>query len=304
MKKETMIQEIHDRFISEGGTEAEWNDKNAHTKQYLVSKNSYIRSVKSIEHFRKSSQPLIKFLKEDLQVTKFEKVERAHLEKYLCHRASLGLSAWTISSDLLTVNKLFGENITKAELHLPSRLHRNIVKGRHGPVAPNRVSLLEKHRDEITIAKATGIRRSSFSTISRSSFVFGDDGLPRSIRVTEKGGRYRESIVLFPYREEVLRIISEPERDNEPIFKNKLDSHLNIHYYRHEFACETIRMLAQEEARGEKYFRGELDIPIQISEHDLQRYPDGICGFSRESAYLTSIMMGHSRLEILRNYLY
>lgn len=295
LKKTEMIELIHQDYIDNGGTERDWQEN----KNIIIRKNDYIRSVGSIEVLRSAARPFVEYCKEN-DIKKFEKITRTDLENYLKHRNEQGYSPHTLSRDLHFCNKIFSQNIEKKELGLPSRYVSNITKGRSG-MPQNRPGLLEKCRDQLDMIKATGMRRESVTKFTKKDITYRD-GEPIQIYLKEKGGRERNAYILPQYRERVKKILNQAA-DDGPIFR-EYDKHCNGHYYRAQYAKELIKQLQDEKERGIAFYRGEIKPQGKLSKHDRERYPDGFRGYDKKLIAEVSCNLGHSRVEILKSYLY
>lgn len=297
MKKAEMVELIHQKYLEEEkATEKDWQEN----KTMIIQKNEYLRSCGSIEVMRSASRPFIDFMKNELGIKKFEKVEREHLELYLKYRYEKGYSAYTISRDLHFVNKLWNENITKKELGLPSRKVKEIKKSRSG-LAKDRPGLLDKCRDEITFITACGMRRDSVNRIKKSDISFNDKGEPYKIHLKEKNGLERDAWILLEYRPQLMEILRNVPNDRE-IFPGQLDKHLGTHYLRHEYALKLITEL--EKGQDSAYYK-EMGKRGRISAYDKTHYPDGkYKGYDLKLICEVSANLGHGRAEVIKHYLY
>lgn len=295
LKKAEMIELIHQDCIDNGMTEKEWQEG----KNKIIMKNDYLRSIGSIEVMRAAAKPFIEYCKEN-GIKKFEKVEREHLENYLKYRNEQGYSAHTLSRDLHFCNKIFKENIQKREIGLPSRLTRNITKGRSG-MPQNRPGLAQKCRDQLDMIRATGMRRASVTAFTRQDIIYKNNE-PTQIRLLEKGGKERLAYILPDYRERVKEIISKAPESGS--FFKEYDRHCNGHFMRAEYAKELINQLQYEKEHNIAFYRGEIEPQGRLSKHDQKRYPDGFRGYDKDVCCECSSNLGHNRIEILKNYLY
>lgn len=296
LKKADMIAELRQNYLANGGTESDWQQH----KNYIISKNPYIRSVGSIEVMREAGRVFCAYCAEN-GIKKYEKITRDDLCNYLKYRQSCGMSAWSLSRDLHFANKVFSENITKAEVGLPSRLTSAIKRGRNGQPA-NRPGLMRKYQHQIEVVKATGIRRSSVTRITKADFIYKGEE-PVQLRVREKGGKERCCFILPGEHRERVKELLRTAPDTGPIFQS-YDRHINSHFFRHEYAVELLNMLQEQKDRGRDFYDAEIAHQGKISKHDVERYANGYHGFSLDVIAEASANLGHARAEIIKNYLY
>jgi len=291
-----MIAELRQNYLKSGATELDWQKH----KNYIISKNSYIRSVGSIEVIREAGRVFCAYCAEN-GIKKYEKITREDLCNYLKYRQSCGMSAWSLSRDLHFANKVFSENITKAEIGLPSRLTSNIKRGRNGQPA-NRPGLMQKYRSQIEVVKATGIRRSSVTRITKADFIYKGSE-PVQLKVREKGGKERCCFILPGEHRERIKEILRTAPESGPIFKN-YDRHINSHFFRHEYMVELLNMLQEQKDHGRDFYDSEIPHQGKISKHDMDRYDNGYLGYSLDVIAEASANLGHARAEIAKFYAY
>lgn len=296
LKKEQMIKQMKTEYLKNHDS----------LKGFDYRKNPYIRSLKSADAMRQEQKIFVKFC-HSIGIKKFEHVDRHILQKYLLSRNDkdsqfYSKSAWSISRSLHFANKLWQQDITKRELSLPSRLQRNVTRGRNGQ-PKDRPLIIEKNRAAIDLVSATGMRRSSVTRVTYSCFNFLPDGSPVSVTLPpEKGGKIRTSYILPSMRSTVLDIIT-PFKDSTSTIIQTVSKDLNLHWYRHEYAESLLNQLLEEHSRGEKYFRnGEFECHFNITkkERAMQNWhniPVQICG-------MISSNLGHNRVCILASYIW
>lgn len=156
-----------------------------------------------------------------------------------------------------------------------------------------------QYADQITIAKATGIRRASITRITTSDCVRNRTGQVVGIRVVEKGGKERVAPVLNAYKEQVTAIVDKAPVASEPLFTT-YDSHIDNHRFRAAYCAALLRQLEQEQAQGKPWFGGDLNAQnyIHLSGRD-KHVGDSYRGYPTQIVAAVSVAMGHNRLEII-----
>jgi hypothetical protein len=309
MKKKEMIESCKKQYKKEHGSDEDWED-------YMAMKNECLRSTNSIQTMRAAQKPFVAWAKsQQVPLKKFEKITRDDLCRYLVDRSIQVMpggtererSAWVISRDLHFCNKVFfhltkDNPITKKELKLKLRSQNEVVRGRsNNGVDAKRKGLWEKCKDQITVARGTGMRRESMTKITYGHFKFNKEGLPVQIHLVEKGGRPRDAYILPRFQEEIKAIIEPHKGSDKPIF-SFYDSHVNNHRFRHEYAMELLAQVIREHENGEPYFQGDAKPIFKLTEKEKNRKTwRGIdvivCG-------LVSQMLGHNRVEVLKSYIW
>jgi len=162
-------------------------------------------------------------------------------------------SAWTVKQSLSAINKIFNYNLNGKELGLKKRDYKNIKRSRKGP-DPNRPGLLEKYKEQIFLIMACGCRRDSVTRVTFDDIIF-ENGIAVKVKLTEKGGKYREAPILKKYQKEFTQMIKKYENCNENIFK-EFDNHVAAHYYRHLYAMDLYNELCETMEPTGKYYKG------------------------------------------------
>ncbi len=314
MSKAEMVQLCKEQYIEKNGSDKGWADR-------MALKNDYLRSINSIETMRAAQKSFVDWAKSKDNpnpITKFEKITRADLERYLIDRSEEKLpdgttrerSAWTQSRDLMYINKVIlqsehlkhEQQLTKRELGLKSRCLSQITRGR-GDIIPSNRPGLERERDKMDIARATGARRWSMTRITFDKFHCNEEGIPTSVTLTEKGGKTREAYILPAYQERIRDIIEPHRGSSEPIF-DKYDRHINNHKLRSQYCKDILAQLQKEHDAGEKYFRGEFSVEYKITDKEKEMFPHGFHGHPLIVAAQCSQVLGHCRIDVLKNYDY
>lgn len=308
-KKKEMVEICKNQYIKENGSAKGWNNN-------LAEKNEFLRSVNSIKTMRAAQKSFFIWAKsQNLPIKKFERVTRNDLCKYLVDRSVQTMpdgskkerSAWVISRDLHFCNKVFShltkdKPIEKKELGLKNRHQDDVARGRgNNGVDPKRIGLLEKCKNQITMARGTGMRRESMTKITYDNFTFNKEGMPIQVALVEKGGRFREAYILPGFQEKIKHIL-EPHKDSgKPIF-NSYDSHVNNHHFRHKYALELLEQVKREHKEGKPYFQGEVEPNFKLTktEEKMKTWR----GIDVQVCGLVSQMLGHNRIEVLKSYIW
>lgn len=310
MSKAESIQLCKEAYIEKNGSDKGWSDR-------MAMKNDHLRSINSIETMRAAQKPFVDYMRSH-GVTKFEKITREDVERYLVDRAEQKMpdgtirerSAWTISRDLMYANKVILQaehlkhepQLSKAELGLRSRCLSQITRGR-GDIIPSNRPGLEREREKMDIARGTGARRWSMTRITFDKFHYNEEGMPTSVTLTEKGGKTREAYILPAYQERIRDIIEPHIGSTEPIF-NTYDRHINNHKLRSQYCKDILSQLQREHDAGEKYFRGEFSVQYKITDKEKEMFPHGFHGHPLIVAAQCSQVLGHNRIDVLKNYDY
>ena len=308
LKKSEMIDLLKSSFLENGGLEEDWQE----VKQSYINHNPYIRSCGSLDLMRSKATPFVEWAKEN-GIKKFEKVTREDCCNYLKYRENVvlpngkKLSAWTISADLHFLNKIIIQTrkeetapITKKELGLSSRKLSDIQRGIN--LHEKRPGLNEKCKDQFDFIRGCGARRYSIEKgVDKSAFIRSSSGELLQVHLKEKNGRERDAYILPQYRDRIEEIIRQTPGDR--LF-GKIDKHANYHQFRKEYAQTLINQLTREREQGLKpYQNGEIERQGHLNTHDAERYHDYYRGYDISDCLEVSSALGHSRLEVLKNYL-
>lgn len=227
-------------------------------------------------------------------------------EDYLRAKFDGGKSAWSITTASAAINKAMGWELSPSKLGLPIRSKEHIARSRIPRAHDQReFTGFEK---QITMAKGTGIRRMSVTTMVPNDFIRNSDGVIIGVRVKEKGGRQRVAPVLNDYRKVVTEIVDDAALKNggsAPIF-DKYDIHIDNHSFRAEYAAALLHQLEQERAADIPLFGGaySLDEYCHLTGKDRNR-KEKTAGHDTDLLGAVSGALGHNRIEVvLRHYLY
>lgn len=269
---------------------------------YEHNKTVGIHSYKSFDTYKSSCKQFVKWAKEnDKGIRNIEDVKEEHVKDYIKHRADTGKSAYTYSKDLAALNKVFGTSVTKQDCGVATRSYKDISNNRELKEHHNHINY-NNYKDEITILKATGMRRESLDKINPDSFKYDEKGYPVSVKLVEKGGKYREAEIIKDYRQDVKSVLEERLERNgydreKPVFEH-IPSRLGTHRFRQEYARETYNNYIKEHGTG----------TMRLSDTNEKAYEDDkrteLRGYDVAALKHTTQNLGHNRLDIvIYNYL-
>ena len=227
-------------------------------------------------------------------------------EDYLKMMHEKKQSAWSIATAAAALNKAMGWDLSPAALGLPSRRKADITRSRVPRAHDSRD--FTAYADQITSAKATGIRRQSMLVIRPTDCVRDSQGLVIGVAVVEKGGRHRVAPVLAACRADVTRIVDQAIQahgEDAPLF-NRYDPHIDNHRYRAEYAGALLHQLEDERTSGRPLFGGafELGDYAHLRGKDVRRRAV-TQGHDTDLLAAVSGALGHARIDVvLKHYLY
>jgi hypothetical protein len=282
--------------------EAKQAAKDAYLKEhgnligYNPAKVDGIFSLGTMKTYRAAMEPFAQWCGQH-GIKNANQITEGHATAYLQEREHAGLSAWTVSRDLSAINKALGYDLSKRELGLSERRKADITRSRKATENDNRK--FNKCKDQITVAKASGLRRASITRITPNDCVRNQNGQVVGIRVVEKGGKERVAPVLNDYKDKVTAIVDRATEATAPIF-NTYDSHIDNHHFRAEYCSNLLKQLESEEAEGKPWFGGDLRKGdyIHLSSRDA-KCGDTYHGHPTQVVAAVSGAMGHNRLEII-----
>ena len=221
---------------------------------YEHNKTVGIHSYKTFDTYKSSCKQFTNYLKENHKgIKNIEDIKESHIKDYIKYREESGCSAYTYSKDLAALNKVFGTNLTKQDCDVATRSYKDISNNRELKEHHSHINY-SNYRDEITILKATGMRRESLDKVNVDNFRYDSKGYPVAVKLVEKGGKYREAEIIRDYREDVKSVLTERlERNNydreKPIFEH-IPSRLGTHRFRQEYAKEVYDNYIKEHGTG------------------------------------------------------
>lgn len=173
------------------------------------------------------------------------------VQDFLRECRDAGLSADTLRLYRAALRKAFRDPELAGEVKLPAR-RKDAIKRSREPREMDRHVDLERWRDVVDFARATGLRRKELGEV-RAADVFMS-GSRLMVRVRRgKGGQPRVVHVLERFRDRVMETVQ--CRDPEEVLFPRIPTRLDIHSLRREYAAERLR---EEEAACPDRPRSEL----------------------------------------------
>ena len=226
-------------------------------------KNDGIYSYNTYSTYKQTSIEFTKYLEKNYPgIKKVEDITKDHAKEYLLDRQAAGKSKWTVDKDMAALNKVLQFNLTKKEVGLNRKFYHESTRSR-GDAKMDLKYNPENYKDQITMAKATGIRRESMLKISNKDFIRDVQGNITSLTVKEKGGKIRTIQILDSAKNEITKIVNEyaaGKTPNEPLF-NKYTKKIDNHAFRAQYARNLYAQLA-EEMGDKKDYQGKWDKDI------------------------------------------
>lgn len=220
-------------------------------------KNDGIYSFNTYDSYKQTSIEFTRWIRNThASIKKIDQITIDHAKEYLLFRQNQNLSKWTVDKDMAALNKVLGFEMTKKEVGLHRKSYTETVRSRR-EAKMDRHFNPENYKDQITMAKATGIRRQSMTRITPSDFTF-QNNITTHLTVKEKGGKVRTLQILDTYREEVTAIVlksMEQKGAEEKVFDSytkKIDNHA----FRGEYARNLYEQLIQEQGFEHKDCKG------------------------------------------------
>ena len=212
-------------------------------KNYNSNRNvNGIASYKSMEKYKSCCSTFCDWIKTSHpDVKSIDAVTTDIVKEYVEHRAET-CSNYTISADVSALNRAChsdpqDRNFWKLSDFGDYRRHKDEIVNNRGIKTDYHTAHYERNQSAILMASAFGIRRQSVENATCDQFIY-KDGQIYSIEVYEKGGKYRECVILPEYAQQVTVYIANKisqEGENCNICQ-KPDHNVNLHAYRSQYA--------------------------------------------------------------------
>lgn len=262
-----------------------------------------IYSHSTFENYLKVGGRFLGYLKDqNLEARNIKDAINKYGITYLKDMEDRGLSIYTIGQAKSFMGKITGKEI---DFQLPPQHAEDITKGRDLSL---RFSLFREdlNKDLVTMATATGGRRGDLERLEVKNFI-REKGIITGVKFEQsKGGRDRFSPILPQHQQAVTKIVNEWERQGRIKAFDKVNSKMNVHSYRREYARELYcycekNPLYREQILDKYRAEGHTMTARDVRTPDYNTN-DGRT-FNRESLFITSQGLGHNRLDIVpRNY--
>ena len=221
--------------------------------------------------------------------------------RYLSEKES---SPWTVSTAASAINKAMGWEIYPTDLGLPHRRKEDITRSRLR--RPHDSRNFDRDQNQMTVAKATGVRRMSITRMTPDDCVrVAGTGEVVGIRVREKGGRWRVAPVLEQYRKNVTEIVDQAMTARGaavPIF-DSYDIHIDNHAFRGNYSAELLLQLKRKR-EAEQALLGDglrAEDYIHLKGKDQRRKPQ-TQGYDTDLMACVSGALGHNRISVYTTY--
>lgn len=242
-----------------------------------------IYSHSTFDNYYKESKLFVRWCQARADVKTLEDCRDYRL-RYIQSQIDRGMSASTVKKRAAALGKLYGESIL-GDIQTPDRKRVEITRSRD--VVDNDARFRDKKYDEFKeFCRSTGLRRHEFAQLEPGTLQ-GRDGDLYLVGIKGKGGKLRDVPVVG--NEAIVRkMMANPKK-----YFSRLDTHMDIHGLRSEYACRVYK--AHERPleslkRSEKYF----------CRSDMAGYV-----YDREAMLECSRALGHNRIEVVAsNYLY
>jgi len=209
----------------------------------------------------------------------------AYTGTYLQERIAAGYSAWTVRRDAAALGKLFQKPTTELGAVLPIR--------RRGDVTQHRTDASRGHFSEtrnadlVAFCKSCGLRRHEIAAL-RPEDVFQRDG-STFVHVRQgKGGKERTVRAL---NDVPFQLAQKAASGKRSLVFEHLPKAAPIHKYRADFA----------KALYQKAARDVSTLPRREQYHCMADMSGMV--FDRRAMGIVSAALGHSRLDVVTNYL-
>lgn len=242
-----------------------------------------IHSFQTFENYKNVCKGFTNWVKENYEdVRNIEDITEDHIKNYICNRSENGYSASTYSQDLAGLNKVFGTSVTKKDCGVSNRSTKNYTNNRELKEHHTHINL-DNYANECDLIKGCGMRRSTLEKgkLKPNDFIRNDQGVCVGVKLKEKGGKTRIADIRESYQMRVTEIVNSFPDANEPMF-NKLPNRLPTHRLRQEYAKGLYSDYIEKNGESDEKYRG-LD--------------------SNAVSYVSE-NLGHSRQEVIKNYIF
>lgn len=316
MGRSTIVRQINKELYSKQAFGESRHVAKQELREHLGDKFSFgmtddkIHSYETFNTYKKACLGFAKWLVSVKGVNKYSKLNscKEYAKEYINYRLDHDkVSMWTVKMERSALSKLFGEKI---EIELPKRNIKEITRSRFQREGDRHFSI-ERNKELIIIAKATGARRSDLRNIRPRNFRIDEKGNMWIEIYKSKGGRNRTAPILPEYRALVQDIIRDREPDKR-IFR-KIHTRADIHSYRREYAQNLYiafkenrefrdNVLKQYPARREfKTIKDKNGNRIRYeikSQYITTRKGVESRTYYRDDIYCVSQALGHNRLDV------
>ena len=285
-----MKKQVKDRFeqlnmIGESRHKAKQDYReNVAGGKFEMNRTMGVHSKETLKTYRNSVNKFIEYMQEfHPDIKNLDQITKEHGEEYIRYRAENGKAATTYSKDISALNKCFKFGLTKKEIGVDSKKFADYTNNRELKSHHERINL-NNYKNEILLGWATGMRRESYSVITKSSFRFDLDGLVKDLRLKEKGGKERCAVVLEEHRQAVTDFLNSLDIDDKTPILKSIPNIFPAHRVRQVYAQDLYKQTT-----------------LEIGE---ENYEKGYLGYDKNAVLKVSKNLGHNREDVVKNYLH
>ncbi len=247
----------------------------------------YIYSLRTYDMYKESLERLAAYCLERHPEIKHIDDCRKYVPEYIDYMISEGYSSYTQKSRLSGYRKAFDDRFE--DVHTESRKRSEIRRGRRDTLNA-RLFNEETHSDLVHFCKNTGLRRRELESLKGGCVSLHSDGNYYIDRVTGKGGKISDRMILHNDQAVIDKIMNTPP---DQFVWGKVHSKANIHGYRADYCQALYESIARD-----------VDTLDRKEIYVCRRDMAGI-KLDRKAMEICSRNMAHNRIGIIAyNYLY
>ena len=307
--KRNITQQLHDRVNSLLRIgEKKVKEKNHGQPHFNPNRAEGIHSIATTKAVRSTAQRLSEVAKEK-QIRNIEDIDKSVLDAYMARYKDA--SPFTIAKECSNLNKLFSTHYVPKDFGFLEKRTLACITHNRGDLPPRSTSMLEKNQVQMDFIRGTGARRESLGRVCAKDFVWSKDGKEVvGVFLKEKNGRERYAPVRLEYRSGLSEMARNAASPTKPMMVEP-DRHCGCHRARAEYARSLYEELKSYKDDGNKFdlYDGRK-FELFVSEERFNRgmeHPrysgDTVKGYDQDILLLVSEALGHSRIDVLWNYL-
>lgn len=291
-KKGSLVYQMHQRMeglkvFGESRAIAKKEYQNLFTKKSKTDKETVFKYNKSVgihcsnsyNKLQTVSKNFITWLKlEHPGIKDINDITEDHLEQFIYYREDQGKKITTIQNDCTCLNKLFNTDLSKEKLGIGKRKFDDITNNRELKEHHKKINM-NNYQLEQMLGQATGIRRDSYTKVTKDRFTRDENGVVTHVTILEKGGKWRTAPILESKQGEVTEYIDSLS-EGQVLFE-KIPNRFPTHRQRQIYAKELYKQ-------------------------ELAKYSDfkkGYKGFDSRALDTVSKALGHNRTDVVKHYL-
>lgn len=278
--RKSLIRQVSERLHSfKAYGQSKYQDKQQNGGKPYKDK---IYSVNTMKAYHESCCQFAKWAKEAHNCRYIDDAKK-YVSEYLTMRISNN-SAWSVCKDASALAKLYQCTSTDFGVELPTRHRGNRTK--HNPT-PNGFKA-ENYKDLADFCRATGLRRHEVAAVTTSDIKTDSKGRTIVHVKQGKGGKQRDVVALNDIPLKLKERAVQAGKDN---IIDHIPNRAPIHSWRREFTKEMYNSIARDVST------------LKLKE--IYKCRDDMKGrcFDRIAMKQVSIALGHSRVDIVTNYL-